>query len=604
MQIIGISALDRTARFKKEHLPELSPREQRIAQGFDAAAALTVDGRIIAAAAQERFSRQKATCAFPADAIRYCLRRGELRPEDIDFVAHGFSYGPLRKHFQHDPLARARYAEVYSPEAQLEVLEEHFPSHSWEERFVPVPHHVAHAASTYYPSGFESALVVVTDGMGEVDSMTAFAASPDGMEVIRRIPALHSLGVLYGAFTLYLGFFMALDEYKVMGLAPYGDPDRYFDRVMDFVRLKEDGTYSIPLLAENRTQLEKETHRGVLRKLEECFGPRREPESELTQREMDLAAALQAVLHMSQLHLLRHLQAETGLTDLCLAGGVALNCTANGVVRRSRLFDRMFVQPAAGDDGAALGAALFVQAERGGGLRPKRMGLPLWGPSFGDDEIAASLEGRDDCRIQAFEDDGELVAEVARRLEAGQIIGWFDGPMEYGPRALGCRSILADPRAPDMRDRINALVKKREGFRPFAPAVAAEHAARIFEIDAGDESTYAHMLYVTMVRPEFRQQLPAITHVDGSARIQTVDRDVHPRFWALLDAFGARTGLPIVLNTSFNVRGQPIVRTPTEAIDTFLMAGLDALVIGGRIVEAAHDAEALSMSPEAIGNVG
>lgn len=590
MRILGFSGLDRSERFKRELFPGLSDRERRIAQGFDAAAALVVDGRVVGAAAQERFSRKKATNAFPLDAIRWCLAEGGLAIGDVDRIAHGFSYGPVEEHFRHDEKSSARFDQVYGPDAQLEVLREHLGDGRWEERFVPVPHHLAHAASAFYPSGFEEALVLVTDGMGEIESLTAYVAGPEGLREIRKIPALHSLGVLYGVFTLYLGFVMGLDEYKVMGLAPYGDPTRYYDTIMDFVRLKPDGTYTIPLLAENTTFLEKETHRGALSRLVERLGPPRSPESEMTPRHMDLAASLQAALQTCQLHLLDHLQQETGLDDLCMAGGVALNCSANGVVRRSALFDRVFIQPAAGDDGAALGAALYVDRQESGARPVEPMGLPLWGPSFDDEAMRSVVKPTTDHLVTHFDDFEGLVDEAARLIADGRIIAWFQGGMEYGPRALGNRSILADPRAPDMRDRINALVKKREGFRPFAPAVLAEEAARIFEVDPGDEETFAHMLFVTMVKPDFREQLPAITHVDGSARVQTVRREANPRFWTLIERVGRLTGLPVVLNTSFNVRGQPIVCTPQEALDTFEDAGLDALVMGDMLIQSSREA--------------
>ncbi len=299
---------------------------------------------------------------------------------------------------------------------------------------------------------------------------------------------------------------------------------------------------------------------------------------------MDLAAAIQAVLQTVQLHVLRHFATQTGLENLCMAGGVALNCTNNGVVQRSRLFKRTFVQPAAGDDGAALGAALYVQHSNEPFTRAPRITAPLWGPSYDHNEVRESLAGRDEIEAVPFESFGALTREAAQRLARGEIIGWFQGAMEFGPRALGNRSILADPRPEDMRNRVNMLIKMREGFRPFAPAVVAERAAEYFEVDQGDEETYAHMLFVVPVRPAHRTQLPAITHIDGTARVQTVSRETNPRFYGVLKAFEAETGLPVLLNTSFNVKGQPIVCTPTEAIDTFLAAHLDALVLGDFLV--------------------
>jgi carbamoyltransferase len=299
---------------------------------------------------------------------------------------------------------------------------------------------------------------------------------------------------------------------------------------------------------------------------------------------MDLAAALQATLQTALMHMLQHFRSETRQDHLCMAGGVALNCSANGVIHRSRMFKNVFVQPAAGDDGTALGAALYVQRLKSSTPIQGKMRLPLWGPEYDNSQLGEALNDRHDCRKVFFSSFSELVEEVARRLAEGQIVGWFQGRMEFGPRALGSRSILADPRDPDMRNRINALVKKREEFRPFAPAVTDEAASHYFDIRSGEESIYAHMLFVTHVRKAFQKRLPAITHVDGSARVQTVSQAEQPRFWQLLEAFGRLTQMPILLNTSFNVRGQPIVRTPAEAIETFLAARLDLLVIGDYLV--------------------
>jgi len=585
MNVIGISGLDNSVSFKKKELPNLSSREYRIAQGFDSAAALATDGGVLAAAAEERFTGEKATGAFPIHAIQYCLQAGNLRPEDVDFVAHGFDYGPWKSFLEEQEFTRKQYDEVYAPEVQRKHIAKHFASGNWTDKFVPVDHHLAHAASAFYPSGFGEALILISDGMGEVHSMTVAVGRGADIQIIKQVPALHSLGVLYGVFTLYLGFYMGLDEYKVMGLAPYGNPRRYYNAMQEFVKLKDDGTYIIPVFAHDQTLLERETHAGVLKFLEGQFGPAREPESEITQHHQDIAASLQAVLQTCQLHVLRHFKQQTGLTHLCLAGGVALNCSANGVINRSRLFERMFVQPAAGDDGTALGAALYVHQQKKPGIKSGRMTMPLWGPEYSEEEIQQVLSGREDCRSTRFESFEALCQDIAARMDRGQIVAWFQGRMEFGPRALGSRSILADPRDPTMRDRINSLVKKREAFRPFAPVVTHESATNFFDIRPGDEDTYAHMLFVTQVRAPYREKLPAITHVDGSSRAQTVARENNPRLWELLTAFEKRSGLPVLLNTSFNVKGQPIVRTPQEALDTFLFARLDVLVMGNLVVE-------------------
>ena len=584
MNILGFSGLNHNIEFKKKWFPHLSQREYRIAQGFDSAAVLITDDEISFAAAEERFTREKGTSAFPIRSIRKGLEVRGLRADDIDVIAHSFSYQPVQSCFEQDEFHRQLYKNVYSSENQIRILQYHFPSIDWTEKFVPVPHHTAHAASTFYVSGLEEAVILVSDGMGEINSMTAFVATKTGLEIIQEIPAFHSLGILYGVFTLYLGFYLGLDEYKVMGLAPYGDSRRYFEQIMKWVHLRDDGTYTIPLFAHNKTLEEQETHRGVLRILTEIFGPTRIPESDLTQHHKDLAAAIQAVCQTCQLHVLRSLKQKTGQTNLCLAGGVALNCTANGVIRRSRMFRNIFVQPASGDDGAALGAALHVRQLREPNRVIRKMALPLWGPEFDEQEIEEEISGTSGCTSMRFHSFDELIPDIAQRIADGKIIAWFQGRMEFGPRALGNRSILADPRSEDMRDRINALIKKREGFRPFAPAVTKEAASKFFDIRPGDEDGFAHMLFVTQVRSAYRSYFPSITHVDGSARVQTVDCHQHPHFWALLEKFGRLTGFPIILNTSFNVRGQPIVCTPREAIDTFLWAQLDVLVMGKCVV--------------------
>lgn len=584
MNVIGISGLHNSVPFKKKEFPNLTPRHYRIAQGFDSASALINSNGIEAVAAEERFSRQKATGSFPVNAIRYCLQKGNLDPKNVDYIAHGFCYEPYRSYFEHDDFFKRQFDEIYSQKAQIQAIQEHFPSHDLSSKLIGVPHHLAHAASTFYVSGFEEALILVTDGMGEIHSTTIAVGQKNEMKILKQVRAVHSLGIFYGVLTYYLGFFMDMDEYKVMGLAPYGNPRRHFGKFMELVHLKDDGTYAIPILFQNESILEKETYGGTLQHLADIFGPLREPDAELTQDHMDIAAGLQACLQSALLHMLQHFKRETGLSNLCTAGGVALNCTANGVIKRSRMFQNMFVQPAAGDDGSALGAALYVQHQQEPDVSFEKMVLPLWGPSYDNQSVAEVLKQYPQCESTYYASFGDLAADVAKRLNEGQIVGWFQGAMEFGPRALGNRSILADPRDPGMRDLINSLVKKREGFRPFAPAVTSEAASKYFDIEKGDESIYSYMLFVTKVRPEYRPKFPAITHVDGSARVQTVFKEENPRFWTILNEFEKVSGVPILLNTSFNVKGQPIVCTPQEGVDTFLMATLDVLVIENYVV--------------------
>ncbi|MDD9938432.1 MAG: hypothetical protein OXT09_32785 [Myxococcales bacterium] len=586
MKILGISGLDNSVRFKKARFPDLQPHEYRVAQGFDSAAVLLDGAEVVFAASEERFTREKATGDFPVRSIKAALAAGHISPADVDFVAHGFDYAPYKEFFQGQEYNRDQFDEVYDPSLQIKLFGEHFPDVDWKSKFVPVQHHVAHAASAFYQSGYESSLVLVSDGMGEVDSMTVLSGTPEGLEILAKVPAMHSLGQLYSAFTMYTGFEMNMDEYKIMGLAPFGNRRKYFNEVMSLIKLKDDGTYAIPLFAENKTVLAKETHAGVLSWLEERFGPRRAQGAEgMDDRFKDLSAALQAALQQTQLHVLKHYRRETGLENLCMAGGVALNCTANGVIKRSGLFKGIFVQPASGDDGSALGAALYVQRREQPKTPQKRIDPPLWGPGFDDGQIKAAVDARSaEYQVKLHDSFEGAIADAAERLDKGEILSWFRGRMEFGPRALGARSILADPRPEDMRNRVNMKIKKREGFRPFAPAVISEEAAEYFELKKGDEATYEHMLYVMQVRAKWRNKLHAITHVDGSARVQTVTEEGNAPFYAMLKAFGERTGISMLLNTSFNVKGQPIVCTPEEAIDTFLFAQLDALVIGNYVL--------------------
>ncbi|WP_214108309.1 carbamoyltransferase family protein [Acrocarpospora catenulata] len=599
MRILGISGLHNSEEFKRRELPGLSEREYRVSQGRDSAAALVVDGKIVAAAAEERFTGEKSTGSFPVNAMRDCLDRAGLRLADIDLIGHGFAHEPSELEAGEEYLAR-RYREVYDPAVQLRWLAEHFPGENFPgenfpgerspgegfaSRFVPVPHHLAHAASAYYASGFDDCLVLVADGRGETECLTVYTGIGGKLEPLHSVPALHSLGTLYGVFTLYLGFEMALDEYKMMGLASYGDRTRYERHLRQMINLRPGGPeYSIPLLARDGDLLQRETHRGVLAVLEETFGPARIPGGPIEQHHMDIAAAAQGALERCLLHVLRHYRRQTGLRDLCYAGGVALNCTANSLILRSRLFDRVFVPPGAGDDGTAVGAALYLHATRKPETPITPMVMPYWGTSFSSAEIAEHLATRTDCGYRHVPDQEELLADTAAALDRGEVVAWFQGGMEFGPRALGNRSILADPREARMRDHINNLIKKREDFRPFAPVVKEEAAAELFEIRRGRERQYAHMLFTTRTRPEHREHLGAVTHIDGTARVQAVSRAGNPRLWELLTAFGARTGVPALLNTSFNLRGQPIVRTPREAVDTFLRGGLDRLVIGDHVV--------------------
>lgn len=583
MLVLGISGLDRSTSVKKDMLPGLDHRERRLVQGLDSAAALVGDDGVIAASAQERHDGDKGTGAFPADAVEACLRVAGVKLDDIDFVAHGFRYDPSPV-WERDDFTRRWYHEAYAERVQLDVLRSHYPDQDWDRKLVRVPHHLAHAASAYLLSGFDRATVLVADGMGEAESTSVLAGRAGDLRVVRSYPISASLGILYSVVTHYLGFLPGMDEYKVMGLAPYGDPARYADAAGELARQGPGDRLRVPLLAHDRTAVERETHRGALGRLEELFGPARHPDAPLTQRHMDVAATLQHALEESLLFVLRATaEAAGGARDLCMAGGVALNCTANGLIARSGLFDRVFVQPAAGDDGSALGAALW-EHRRHAPAPPAAMTMPYWGEEFAGEEIERAVTALGPDHDVRRLPEPELLARVSALIRSHAVVAWYQGRMEFGPRALGNRSILADPTAPDMRAHLNAVVKQREEFRPFAPAVLAEEAAGYFEIEPGREDLFRHMLFTTRVREKHRDLLPAITHVDGSARVQVVERATAPLFWRLIRRLGDDSGTPMVLNTSFNLRGQPIVRTPEEAVATYARSSLDALAIGSWLV--------------------
>jgi carbamoyltransferase len=576
MIILGISGFENAVPFKKTHWPGLEEREYRISQGHDSAAALVVDGKIVAAAAEERFSRKKHAGDFPQHAVRYCLAEAGISISDVDEIAHGFDYGPYEPIFRLDPVAADQYAQVFSRAALLERLRRAFPTFP-AERVHHVNHHVAHAASAYYASGWDECLVVVIDGMGEAQSATVYHAHDNQLDKLREISASDSIGILYSLVTLHLGFDFNSDEYKIMGLAPYGDPAQYRDFFREAVQKLDDGRIRIPLLRLNQARKDREDYGATRRYFAERLIPPREPDATITDEHRNVAAALQECLDEVLLHVCEHAGRTTGQRRLALAGGVALNCTANGRLLRSGAFDAVYVQPAAGDDGSALGAALW-RASRHGETKTVRMPVPFLGPAPSTEEMDDALAAFGD-RIQTVRHAStqEACASAAQLIHDGRVIAWYRGRMEFGPRALGHRSILADPSRPEMRDRINAMVKLREAFRPFAPAVTREQAHQWFAVEPGTELPY--MIVITDVREEYREALPAITHVNGSARVQTVSRDDNSAFHLLLQEVGKLTGREMVLNTSFNVKGQPIVNTPREAIETFLGTGIEYLFL-------------------------
>jgi carbamoyltransferase len=586
MKILGVSGLENSVPFKRAMWPGLNDREYRIAQGMDAAAALVIDGRLVAAAEQERFSGKKHTGDFPIDAIRFCLADAGIALEEVDEIAHGFDYAPYRGLYAGNEVSAELYDKVFSRESLLEQVRRDLPGFP-EEKVFSVGHHLAHAASAAYTSGWDECLVVVNDAMGEVESLSVFDFHDGKLEKLYTLSANDSIGILYSLVTLHLGFDFNSDEYKIMGLAPYGDPARFRHFFENVVDLRDDGSIQIPILKLNKTREERENYTATRAYLDNNLVLRRLPHQSVNSIHEDVAAALQECLERAVMHVCEHFGEQTGLRRIALAGGVALNCTANGKLVRSRLFDEVYVQPVAGDDGTAFGAALY-RASLAEEIPNCRFPAPLFGPRYETAAVEFALQSFG-SRIQwhRFDSLECTCASAARLIADGRVLAWYRGRMEYGPRALGNRSILADPGHPEMRDRINAMVKKREAFRPFAPACTVEEAHRWFEVARGTELPY--MISIVDVRPEVRKLLPAITHVNGSARLQTVSVNDNPDFHALLRAVGETTGRQMVLNTSFNVKGQPIVNTPEEAIETFLGTGIEYLFLENYCVTRAVD---------------
>ncbi len=581
MKILGVSGIDGTMDFKRRHWPDLQEREYRISQGHDSAAALVVDGELVAAVAEERINRRKHTGEFPLGAIEACLAQAGVRLSEIDEIAHSFDYGPYRLPYSLNPVSSELYRDVLSPRAFAARVKAALPEFPIE-RVTHVEHHLAHAASAYFTSGWDECMVAVIDGMGEAHGASIFRACEGRLEPVHRIPAADSIGIFYSLLTLHLGFDFNSDEYKIMGLAPYGDPERFRAFFDAEVKLTDDGGWSIPALKLGSEREDRENHLAARRHLGERLIAAREPDAEIAREHEDVAAGLQACLDRAIMHTCAHFGRHLGMSRLALAGGVALNTTANGRLLTSGAFEEIYVQPAAADDGSALGAALHC-CSLAGEVVNRRSPTPFYGPSHSIAAIESAL-GEYDDRVEAtpLATLADACEAAAQLIADGEVIAWYRGRMEFGPRALGHRSILADPGRADMRDRVNALVKMREAFRPFAPAVTLEQVDRWFETAPGTELPY--MTINLDVRPEHRAALPAITHVNGSARVQTVSSRDNGEFHTLLQAVGRRTGREMVLNTSFNVKGQAIVDTPSQALDTLLDTGITALFLENFLV--------------------
>ncbi|MFC4565585.1 carbamoyltransferase [Nocardiopsis mangrovi] len=546
----------------------------------DASACLVRDGELIAAVEEERLNRIKKTTKFPVNAIRACMATAGVAPADIDAVGYYFREDHM------DAVLDQLYTEApeipvrHSRRLIKDRLKAEFDWDLPDDRLIYTPHHVAHATSSFVRSGMADALVVVMDGSGETESGTVFRAAGGHLESLAVYPRALSLGGLYLNATTFLGYRFG-DEYKVMGLAPYGDPDRFRDVFAELYTLGDKGGYEIHHSA------------AVPNLIGPAFAaagvaPRRR-DAPFTRDHKDLAAGLQACVEEIALHVLRHWAAATGLTRLCFGGGVAHNSSLNGAVLRSGIFEHVFVHPASHDSGAGDGAALAAQRALGGPLRPvARLRGAAVGPGLGSAaEIEAQIASW--SPLVAAERPGDIVDTTARLLAGGAVVGWAHGGSEFGPRALGNRSILADPRPQENRTRINAMVKKREGFRPFAPAVTAEAAARYFDLSATG-ADHDFMSFVVPVREEHRATLGAVTHVDGTARVQVVDPRANERFHRLIARFGELTGTPVLLNTSFNNNAEPIVQSVHDAVTGFLTTELDYLVVDDLLVRRTPEA--------------
>jgi len=586
----------------------------------DSAAALVVDGKIVAAAQEERFTRKKHDHDFPARAIDYCLKEGGFVPADVDYV--GFYDKPLLKferlietYLAYAPRGFRSFAKAMplwlKTKLHLPRIMDRGLRNAYRKRYVFPEHHESHAASAFYPSPFSEAAILTVDGVGEWATASWGTGRDNRINLVRELRFPHSPGLLYSAFTYFSGFKVNSDEFKLMGLAPYGRP-KYADLILErIVDLKHDGSFRMDMSYFNYCQ-------GLVmtsKRMERLFGgPPRRPDMPITEREMDLAASVQRVLEEIMLRMARHVHAETEMKRLCLAGGVALNCVANGRLLREGPFEEIWVQPAAGDAGGALGVALLIWHQLMGKPREPKAGDSqfgsLLGPQYSDHDIKEVIDsaGATHSRI---DDDGALCEYVADRIAEGKVVGWFQGRMEFGPRALGSRSLLGDARNADMQSVMNLKIKFRESFRPFAPVVLREHASDYFDVSPDTESPY--MLLVTSVRDDkrltidetqpqtrgidklkiLRSEIPAVTHVDCSARLQTADAARNSLYHRLLETFHEKTGCPLLVNTSFNLGWDPIVRTPRDAYDTFMSSDIDVLCMGHYVLEKARQPAAI-----------
>ena len=552
----------------------------------DSAAALLRDGKIVAAAEEERFTRKKHDNSFPINSIRYCLDHAKITPEEIDYVV--FYEKPLRKFerilqstvetFPKSFFQFYRAIPIWTSE-RLNLRKLLKKKLGYRGKVLFLEHHTSHAASCFFASPFKEALILTVDGVGEFTTTRISVGKQNKIVPIKEIQFPHSLGLLYSTFTAFLGFKVNNGEYKVMGLSPYGKP-RYYERIRKLIEIKDDGSFALNLKYFSYTYSNKMFNKNFIK----LFGNPRKPNTEITRYHKDIAASVQRVLEEVLFKILSHAKEITRQNNLCMAGGVALNSVCNGKIVESNMFKRIFVQPASTDAGSAIGAALYTYNQY---LKKKRvyvMDNVYLGPRFSDEELLSILEKYSRSIVFKKLDRRSLIRKTAELLNENKIIGWFQGRMEFGPRALGNRSILANPRNKNMKDIINKKVKHREAFRPFAPSVLEEEADKWFELPKNIKRS-PFMLFVFKVKKEKQGLIPAVTHVDGTSRIQTVSRKQNPLFYDLIKSFYKLTGVPMLLNTSFNVRGEPIVMSPEHAVKDFLRTGIDYLVINNYLIE-------------------
>lgn len=579
----------------------------------DASAALLKDGELVAAAEEERFTRKKHDYEFPQNAIDFCLGVGGLKAADLDYVV--FFEKPFIK-FERLLLSSMqtfpRSHKVFR-EAMITWLGDKLWIKTLIQKRLGVPatkilfseHHLSHAASTFFCSGFDEAAIMTVDGVGEWTTASVGIGKGTEIKLVKEIRFPHSLGLLYSAFTAFLGFEVNEGEYKVMGMAPFGTP-KYMDKVYKLVHIAKDASFELDM---DYFSFHHSPDQTFNQKFVDLFGSPRDPKAlfftpdtgypsyfgekpgnydqlgKENQHYADIAASIQAVTEEILVNMARQVQKETGFKKLCMAGGVALNSVANGRILKETGFEEIYIQPSAGDGGGSVGAALYAYHAVLGKPRKFVMEHAYWGQENSPCVIEGFLK-ESGIPYERLEREETLIERVVDHLEHGKVVGWSQGRFEWGPRALGSRSILADPRRADMKDIVNVKIKFREPFRPFAPSVLAERTEEYFDLpNAAKHYPARFMLYVVDVKPEKREIIPAITHVDGTGRLQTVRKEYNPRYYRLIETFGQATGVPILLNTSFNLKGEPIVNTPKEAFNTFSKSGMDTLVLGNYVVE-------------------